>query len=285
MSSEPCLGIIGGSGLYDLQRLTDVKTLEVNTVYGKPSSAIVSGRLGGIRLLFLARHGRGHHIAPHQLNFRANICALKQLGATQLLAVSAVGSMLETIAPGHVVLVDQFLDLTRQRSATFFDNGIVAHVSFADPVCPELSAAAADAAVDAGAVVHRGGTYVCIDGPQFSTRAESELYRSWGCSVIGMTAMPEAKLAREAELPYALMAMATDYDCWHKSEEAVNVKAVVAVLQQNASTAQRAIAKLTGTLPDPALSPASHALTDAIITAREAWSPDAAQRLAWLLDR
>src|SRR5690349_16636886 len=206
------LGVIGGSGLYEMGGLTDIEEMDVETPFGAPTDRIVRGRLGDVELLFLPRHGRGHRHPPHLINYRANVCAMKRLGATHLVSLSAVGSMKETIEPGHVVVVDQYLDMTKRRTSTFFDEGIVAHVAFADPVCPALASAAAIAARRAGAVAHEGGTYVCIEGPQFSTRAESHLYRSFGVSVIGMTAMPEAKLAREAELPYATVAFATDFD-------------------------------------------------------------------------
>src|SRR3984957_1760602 len=241
------LAVIGGSGLYEIDGLTHVEERRVETPFGPPSDAIVSGTLGDTRLLFLPRHGRGHRIAPHAINYRANICALKQLGATHLVTVSAVGSMKENIEPGDLVVADQFIDLTKRRASTFFDEGLVAHVSFADPVCVELAGALGDAAAramkatDSPHHVHRPGTYVCIEGPQFSTRAESLLYRSWGVDVIGMTAMPEAKLAREAELPYAVLALATDYDCWHDTEPAVDVAGVLAVVRRNVAAAARAI--------------------------------------------
>ena len=251
MSDTHVLAVIGGSGLYEIDGLTDVEKLQIDTPFGPPSDAIVRGRLGTTRLLFLPRHGQGHRIAPHEIPFRANLCALKMLGATHLVSISAVGSMKEEIAPGDVVIADQFIDLTKRRVSTFFEDGLVGHVGFADPVCDAMAGALAGAAERAGARVHRGGTYVCIEGPQFSSRAESLLYRSWGVSVIGMTAMPEAKLAREAELPYAVLALATDYDCWHESEEDVSVAAVLAVLTKNVAMARRAIAELANTLPDP----------------------------------
>ena len=279
------LGVIGGSGIYDIPGLEAVEEHRVQTPFGEPSDCIVQGRLGDTKLLFLPRHGRGHRIPPHAINYRANLCALKQLGARQVVSLSAVGSMREDIAPGHVVIVDQYIDLTKRRVATFFDEGAAAHVSFADPVCPELAEALATAAGRAGGTVHRGGTYVCIEGPAFSTRAESLLYRSWNVSVIGMTAMPEAKLAREAELPYATLAFATDYDCWHVSEDAVSVEAVLAVLRANADLGKRVVAELARTLPDPSTSPASTALQDALITAPAAMSPEVRARLAWLIDR
>ena len=249
MTSGHVLAIVGGSGLYDLDGLTDVERIDVDTPFGPPSDSIIRGRLGDTRLLFLPRHGRGHRIAPHQIDYRANICAIKKLGATHVVSISAVGSLREDIAPGDVVVVDQFVDLTCRRISTFFEDGIVGHVALADPVCRHLAAAVTAAAKRSGKVVHEGGTYVCIDGPQFSTRAESHLYRSWGMTVIGMTAMPEAKLAREAELPYALLALATDYDCWRVSHDEVTVEAVVAVLRDNVSAARRMVTGLLKRCP------------------------------------
>jgi 5'-methylthioadenosine phosphorylase len=284
MPSAKVLAIIGGSGLYRIEGLARVEEVHVETPYGPPSDAVIRGVLGDTTLLFLPRHGRGHRIAPHRINYRANVCALKRLGATHLVSISAVGSMREEFAPGHTVVVDQFVDLTRKRESTFFDEGVVAHVGLADPVCPALSRAAGDAAERAGSRVHRGGTYVCIEGPQFSTRAESLLYRSWGISVIGMTAMPEAKLAREAQLPYALLALATDYDCWHATEEDVTVEAVLAVLNRNVAGAQRTIVELARSLPDPSSSPASQALATAVVSAKGDVPAEARARLAWLLD-
>jgi 5'-methylthioadenosine phosphorylase len=277
------LGVIGGSGLYEIEGLTDVEEVRVDTPYGPPSDAVVRGRLGETTLLFLPRHGRGHRVAPHEIPFRANVCAMKKLGCTHLVSISAVGSMREDIAPGDFVVVDQLVDLTKRRVSTFFEDGVVGHVGFADPVCPALSRALAAAAQRAGARAHQGGTYVCIEGPQFSTRAESRLYRSWGVSVIGMTALPEAKLAREAELPYALLALATDYDCWHESEADVSVEAVLSVLQKNVATARRTVAEVARALPDPAASAAAGALAAAIMTARERIPPATLTRLEWLI--
>jgi 5'-methylthioadenosine phosphorylase len=277
------LGVVGGSGIYDLPGLARVSVEAVETPYGSPSAEILRGWLGDTGLLFLPRHGKQHALPPHQINYRANICALKKLGATHVLSLSAVGSMREEIEPGHVVVVDQFIDLTKRRVSTFFEDGIVGHVSFADPVCPLLSAALADASAAEGATVHRGGTYVCMEGPQFSTRAESRLYRQWGVSVIGMTAMPEAKLAREAELPYATLALATDYDCWHESEEDVSIDAILQVLKKNAELARRTVARLAASLPDPGASPAHAATKHAILTARAALAPSVSERLSWLI--
>jgi 5'-methylthioadenosine phosphorylase len=285
MTSKNVLAVIGGSGLYDIPGLVDVEEVRVETPYGPPSDAIVRGRLTSTTLLFLPRHGRGHRIPPHKIDARANICAIKKLGATHLVSISAVGSMKEGIAPGDFVVVDQFVDLTKGRTSTFFGDGLVGHVAFADPVCADLSEALASAAERGGARVHRGGTYVCIEGPQFSTRAESLLYRSWGVSVIGMTAMPEAKLAREAELPYALLALATDYDCWHQAEEDVTIEAVLKVMSENVAKARRALGELAPRLPDPAASPASRALAGALMTSRERIEPATLAKVDWLVGK
>jgi len=277
------LGVSGGSGIYDIPGLTVVDERAVETPFGAPSDAVTRGRLGDTELLFLPRHGRGHRVAPHQINYRANVAAMKLSGATQLLSLSAVGSMKEAIAPGDVVVVDQLLDFTKRRVSTFFEDGIVAHVGFADPVCPLLAEAVAAASERAGGKVQRGGTLVVIEGPQFSTRAESLLYRSFGVDVIGMTGMPEAKLAREAELPFAILAMATDYDCWHETEEDVSVQSVLATLSQNAALAKRTLVELCRTLPDRAQSPATSALRDAIITQPDAIEPQTHERVEFLL--
>ena len=279
MSDRYVLGVFGGSGLYDIEGLTGVREERVDTPWGRPSDVVVRGRLGEVELLFLPRHGRGHRVAPSAVNYRANVAAMKSLGATHLLAVSAVGSMKEAIAPGHLVVVDQFIDLTRRRASTFFsqapagsaeamgEEGVpVAHVSFAEPVCSLLAAAVCEAASTTPATVHRGGTYVCIEGPQFSTRAESLLYRSWGVEVIGMTNATEAKLAREAELPFATLALATDYDCWHDAHDDVTVEGVVATLKSNVKNARAAIVALTTRLPDPKKSVAHGALKHAVMT-------------------
>jgi 5'-methylthioadenosine phosphorylase len=280
------LGVIGGSGLYRMEGLAEVREHRVTTTYGDPSDVIVEGMLAGVRFLFLPRHGREHHFPPHQINYRANILALKQLGAEQLVSVSAVGSMKETIHPGDIVLVDQLIDRTRQRASTFFEDiGVVAHVGFGDPIDKALGDALYRATLECGVRAHKGGTYVCMEGPQFSTRAESNLYRSWGVDVIGMTALPEAKLAREAELPYATIALATDYDCWHQGEADVTVDAVVAVLAGNVKKAQAILTALTKYVPDPAASPAATALANAFLTSREHISPEARAKLAPLAAR
>lgn len=278
------LGVIGGSGLYELPGLANVETVAVDTPYGAPSDVLVRGTLGDTVLLFLPRHGRGHRVPPHRINYRANVCAMKLSGATHLVSVSAVGSMREAIVPGHLVVPDQTIDLTKGRTSTFFDD-VAVHVPFADPVCKDLAEALATAAErgDPTGTVHRGGTYLCMEGPQFSTRAESLLYRSWGVSVIGMTALPEAKLAREAELPYATLALATDYDCWHESEEDVSVEAVLAVMRANVERAKRALVELAPRLPDAKKSRAHGILAGAMLTAPASIPEDARQRLRWLL--
>lgn len=278
------LGVLGGSGLYEMEGLSGVSEIDVDTPFGKPSDVLVKGTLeDGTTLLFLPRHGRGHKVPPHQINYRANVCALKKSGATHLVSVSAVGSMKEEIAPGHLVVPDQFIDLTKKRITTFFEDGIAGHVPFADPVCGELAKALGDAGEKTGAKVHHGGTYVCMEGPQFSTRAESRLYRTWGVSVIGMTSMPEAKLAREAELPFATLALATDYDCWHDEHDDVTVEAVVATMKKNVAVAKKALALLATALPDPTKSIAHGASRGAVMTATSAISPAARERLGWLL--
>jgi 5'-methylthioadenosine phosphorylase len=277
------LAVIGGSGLYDLPGLAGAEQMAVDTPYGPPSDVIARGVLGSTTLLFLPRHGRGHKIPPSAINYRANICALKKLGATHVVSVSAVGSMKEAIRPGDLVIVDQFIDLTKKRVSTFFDEGVAAHVAMADPVCPLLSAATALAGEKAGARVHRGGTYVCIEGPQFSTRAESHLYRSWGVAVIGMTNMPEAKLAREAELPYATIAIATDYDCWHETSGDVSVEAIIAVLNRSLDTTKRLLAEVLPILPDAEKSPATGALKTAVLTLPSQIPEAKRAELAWLL--
>jgi len=279
------LGIIGGSGLYDVEELEAVEQVRITTPYGAPSDLIVRGRMKGTdtTVLFLPRHGRGHRHPPSAINYRANICAMRLLGATHLVSVSAVGSMKESIVPGDLVVVDQFIDLTKRRVSTFFGETVAAHVSFADPICPILSAAVGEAAKQTSTGVHMGGTYVCIEGPQFSTRAESRVYRNWGVDVIGMTGMPEAKLAREAELPFALLAMSTDYDCWHETEEAVSVEAVIATLKRNVTHAKQVLRTLAVALPDVSKSPARGALTGAVMTAESAIPHEARAELDWLL--
>ena len=271
--SEWTIGIIGGSGLYELDELEDAQWLAVDTPWGAPSDELLIGRIAGTRFVFLPRHGRGHRIPPSQVNARANMDALKRAGCTDVLAISAIGSLREELSPGRFVIVDQFIDRTVTRPSSFFGPGLVAHVSLADPVCPRLSELAAAAAEAAGASVARGATYLAMEGPQFSTRAESHMYRAWGADVIGMTAMPEAKLAREAELPYGLVGMVTDYDCWRPGEH-VEVSAIIAQLMANADAGKRLILELAGALPPiRPPSPIDTALDTAIITAPSARDP------------
>ena len=277
------LAVIGGSGLYELKELENAESLSVSTPFGKPSAPVVRGKIGDTTMLFLPRHGEGHRIPPSSINYRANICALKQLGATHLLSVSAVGSMRDDIHPGDIVLVDQYLDMTKRRQSTFFDDGLAVHVAFSDPVCALMLDAAEKAGSVVGARTHRGGTYVCIEGPQFSTRAESLLYRSWGTSVIGMTGMPEAKLAREAELPFCSLSLVTDYDCWKEAESAVTVEVVVETLNRNVRTAKALLVEVATTLPDQSDSAAFSALDGAIITPSHAIDAATRERLDWLL--
>jgi 5'-methylthioadenosine phosphorylase len=275
--AEPTLGVIGGSGLYELPGLAAVERVNLTTPFGDPSDEFVVGTLGRTRLVFLPRHGRGHRLLPTELPFRANLYGLKQLGAEWVVAVSAVGSLREEIAPGHVVVPDQFIDRTCQRASSFFGRGVVAHVQFADPLCPNLSRALAAAARAEGAVVHAGGVYVCMEGPHFSTRAESNLYRSWGASVIGMTNLQEAKLAREAEMCFATLALATDYDCWHGSHADVDIQDILRVLAANVDLARRTVVRVAGTLPARTGCPCPTALQHAIITDRAA-IPEAVKR-------
>jgi 5'-methylthioadenosine phosphorylase len=249
MADAP-IGVIGGSGLYAMEGLEIEEERRVETPFGEPSDPYILGRLDGLPVAFLARHGKGHRILPSELNFRANIFGFKLLGVERILSVSAVGSMKSCYAPTHVVVPDQFYDRTRHRSDTFFGQGLVAHVSMADPICPLLAQALGDAAETIGATVHRGGTYLCMEGPQFSTRGESEIYRQWGVDVIGMTNLQEAKLAREAEICYSTLAMVTDYDCWHVEEENVSVDAVLAVLRQNATMGQSVIRQAVSRLQE-----------------------------------
>lgn len=277
------LGIIGGSGLYALDGLEDRREEAVETPWGAPSDMLVHGRIGEIRLVFLPRHGRGHRLAPSEVPYRANIAALKMAGVTDILSVSACGSLKEAYAPGDVVAVDQYIDRTVSRPSSFFGEGLVAHVSMADPVCRRLAGLAADAAEAAGGRVHRGGTYLAMEGPQFSSRAESHLYRQWGADVIGMTNMPEAKLAREAELPYASLAMVTDYDCWRQDTAAVTVANVLEVMAHNIALARRTIeglaASLNGTVRTLSPQGIETCLDTAVITAPAARDPAQVRKL------
>jgi 5'-methylthioadenosine phosphorylase len=278
------IGIIGGSGLYDIEGFTGRTERPVETPFGEPSDPPVVGRLGGHEVAFLARHGRGHRLMPTEINFRANVFALKVLGVDRVLSVSAVGSMREELMPGHMVVVDQFYDHTKARVSTFFGAGIVGHVALAHPVCARLAAAFAGGAESAGAVVHRGGTYICIEGPQFSTLAESNVYRAWGMDVIGMTNATEAKLAREAGMCYSTLAMVTDFDCWHPDHDAVTTEAVIRVLLQNVALSKEIVRRTVEALPHEAPPCACRtAARNAVITAREQIPTAALERLRPLL--
>jgi 5'-methylthioadenosine phosphorylase len=285
MSESMTVGVIGGSGLYQMEGLTDVREQTLATPFGAPSDAFVTGRLGDVRMVFLPRHGRGHRIPPSAINFRANIWGLKKLGVDRILSVSAVGSMREDIAPGDFVVVDQFIDRTRHRADTFFDADVVAHVMFADPVCAPLREVLVGAAREVGVKVHDGGTYLCMEGPLFSTRAESKLYRSWGVDVIGMTNLQEAKLAREAEISYATVAMATDFDCWHESHDDVSIDAILETMHRNVDNARNLIRAAVPRLPRELACGCGQALAHAIITDRERIPPAARERLGLLIDK
>jgi 5'-methylthioadenosine phosphorylase len=279
------LGIIGGSGLYEMEGMRNVRHVRVRTPFGNPSDALVVGEIGGRTLAFLPRHGRGHRIPPSRINFRANIYAMKKIGARRVLSLSAVGSMKENIRPGDIVVVDQFYDHTRFRPNTFFSDGIVGHIPFADPVCPSLADVAYHSARKVVKRVHRSGTYLCMEGPAFSTRAESRIYRKWGVDVIGMTNMPEAKLAREAEICYATLALATDYDCWHGSEEDVSIESVLAIIRRNVEHSKRIIREVAGRLPGREGCGCSETLRYAIITDRKKIPAATRNRLALLLGK
>lgn len=267
------IGVIGGSGLAAGIGLDDAQEIDVASPFGAPSAAITTGTLAGVRFTFLPRHGPGHRIPPAQVNYRANVDVLKRCGVTDVIALSAIGSLNEAMKPGHFVAVDQFIDRTTSRANSFFGEGIVAHVSLADPVCPRLSTGLAEAAAGEGATVHRGGCYLAMEGPQFSTRAESRMYRTWGADVIGMTAMPEARLAREAELPYGLLAMVTDYDSWREGE-AVSVEDVLAVMHRNVALAHRVVRRFAASLPaQRSASPIDTALDNAVMTAPDQRDP------------
>ena len=274
------IGILGGSGLYDMAELTDRDEVTVSTPFGNPSGPYVTGTLNGRKVAFLARHGAGHRLLPSELNFRANMYGFKVLGVEWILSASAVGSLQERYRPLDLVVPDQFFDRTRGRISTFFGRGLAVHVSFAHPVCAMLSGLACDSAKTVGATVHRGGTYVCMEGPQFSTLSESNLYRSWGMDVIGMTNLQEAKLAREAEICYATLALVTDYDCWHEGHDSVSVDMVVANLSKNALMAQRVVSETVSHLPVPRTCECATALASAIITRPETIPEQTKEELA-----
>ncbi len=283
--TEAKIGIIGGSGLYDLEGISDLTEVRLSTPFGDPSDVITLGTFAGQRVAFLPRHGRGHRLLPSELPNRANIYALKVLGVERIIAVSAVGSMRETIHPLDLVVPDQIVDRTTRRPNTFFGEGLVAHISFADPFCPQLSALLAQAAEETGARVHRGGTYICIEGPQFSTRAESRIYRQWGVDIIGMTAVPEAKLAREAEICYAVLALVTDYDVWHVSEQPVTAEMVIANLQRNVAQAKQVLATLIPRLGVERTCACGRALRDALVTDLALIPPARREALRLLIGR
>jgi 5'-methylthioadenosine phosphorylase len=285
MEEHPTLGIIGGSGLYNMAGLSEIEEHDVTTPFGKPSDPVVIGRLEGRRVAFLARHGRGHRISPSEINYRANIHALKQVGVERVVAVSACGSLREDYAPGHIVVPDQVYDNTRGRERSFFGEGLVAHVGVAEPFCPTLSAQLFSAVEATGATVHRGGAFITIEGPRFSTKAESNTFRKWGMSLVGMTTSPEAFLAREAELCYACMAHVTDYDVWHTSEEPVTVEMVIRIINQNTAIAQQAIRALLGLEANRAVCPCPSALAGALITDPARVPPAAKERLQLLVHK
>ena len=274
------IGIIGGSGLYQIDALEEAQWIRLNSPFGEASDEVLCGRIGDVKVRFLPRHGRGHRIPPSEVNARANVDVLKRAGCTDILAISSVGSLQEELPPGHFVVVDQFIDRTRTRPASFFGTGMVAHVSMAEPVCPRMSGMAATAIAKAGGAVTQGGTYLAMEGPQFSTRAESHLYRQWGAQVIGMTAMPEAKLCREAELPYALVGMVTDYDCWREDAAFVEVSEVIAQMNANGEVARKTVEQFIAALPGKReVSPLDTVLDYALITAPDARDPAMLARL------
>jgi 5'-methylthioadenosine phosphorylase len=285
MRGQAAVGVIGGSGLYEIEGLQSVREIRVRTPFGTPSDAVIVGEIEGVRVAFLSRHGRGHRLNPGEINYRANIYALKSLGVSRVISVSAVGSMKESIKPGDVVLPDQFVDLTKRRVSTFFEGGMVAHVAFGEPVCAGLADTLASSGQRLGARLHRGGTYLCMEGPQFSTKGESKLYRQWGVDVIGMTNMPEAKLAREAELCYATMALATDYDCWHETEEAVTVEAILDTLHRNVALAKRILKSALPTVAGTQACACHQALNYAVITDRKQVPAAVKKKLALLTRR
>jgi 5'-methylthioadenosine phosphorylase len=278
--AQPVIGVIGGSGLYEIEGFSNVEEIRLETPFGDPSDAYITGTLEGVKLVFLPRHGRGHRLLPSEVPYRANIYGMKKLGVERIISVSAVGSMKEEIVPGDIVIPDQFFDRTQgKRASTFFGEGVVGHVQFADPVCGDLSAVLYQAAVEVGATVHRGGTYICIEGPNFSTRAESNIFRNWGVDVIGMTNLPEARLAREAEICYGTVALATDYDCWHQEHEDVSVEAVIAIIQQNVATARNIIRKAVNRLSGARTCTCGEALKYAIMTRKDLIPKATADRL------
>jgi len=285
MSERADVGIIGGSGLYEMEGLADVRELKLDTPFGPPSDDLILGTMEGKSVAFLPRHGRGHRILPHELNYRANVYAMKQIGVQWILSVAAVGSLKEKYEPLHMVIPDQLVDRTQKRQSTFFGRGLVAHVAFAHPFCSNLSSVLAEACAEAGATHHEGGTYVCIEGPQFSTRAESELYRSWGMDIIGMTNLQEARLSREAEICYATLAMVTDYDCWHPDHDSVTAEQIIANLGKNAGTARAILREALRRLPVPRDCECESALEYALVTPEKLVPADVKRELAPIVGR
>ena len=285
MVDKPVLGIIGGSGLYQMPGLKEARSIDIPTPFGNPSSPIVVGKLNGRSIAFLARHGIGHYLSPSEVNYRANIYALKSLGVERIVSISACGSLRDDFAPGQIVIPDQIVDFTRRRVPTFFENGLVVHVGVADPFCSDLSSLLGQAVLKSGGTCHRGGTALTIDGPRFSTKGESNLFRSWGMSIIGMTMCPEAFLAREAEICFSVMAHVTDYDVWHLTEEQVSVDVVNRTLQKNTDLAQQAILELVQTLPDECHCDCSRALENAVITSPECIPPETLKKVELLIKK
>ncbi len=279
------IGVIGGSGLYAIEGLSHIERVRLSTPFGDPSDEYIVGKLGDAKMVFLPRHGVGHRILPHEINFRANIHGMKQLGVEWILSVSAVGSMKEEIHPGDIVIADQFIDRTKGRISSFFGDGVAGHVPFGDPICGSLAAVAYDAAKQAGARVHKGGTYVVIEGPAFSTRAESNVYRSWGVDVIGMTNLPEAKLAREAEICYSTIALSTDYDCWHEGEEDVSVAAVIATVKKNVALAKRILQLAVERIPAERKCACTSACASAVMTSPDHISAASRERLSLIMGK
>ncbi|HEX8960103.1 MAG TPA: S-methyl-5'-thioadenosine phosphorylase [Geobacteraceae bacterium] len=284
--AEQIIGVIGGSGLYEMEGLAEIEQVSLDTPFGKPSDDYMTGVLDGVRMVFLPRHGKGHRFLPSEVNYRANIYGMKKLGVERIISVSAVGSMKEEIAPGHIVIPDQFIDRTKGvRKDTFFGNGIAGHVQFADPVCADLSTVLYDAAREAGATVHNGGTYLCMEGPAFSTRAESRMYRTFGVSVIGMTNLTEAKLAREAEICYGVIALSTDYDCWHDSHDDVSVEAVLTIIRNNVAMAKNIIRHAVHRITGERSCPCAEALKYAVISDRRVIPAETRENLDLLIGK
>jgi 5'-methylthioadenosine phosphorylase len=282
---EAKIAVIGGTGLYDIEGLTNIEEVNIDTPFGKPSDSIVIGRLGGVGIAFLPRHGKGHHISPTEVPSRANIYALKSLGVERIIAINSCGSFKEEIKPGHLLIPDQIIDRTYHRFNTFFSDGIVAHIQFADPFCPVLSQIIYQSALEAGATVHKGGTFVAMEGPAFSTRAESRLYRAWGADIIGMTVLPEARLAREAEICYASIACVTDYDSWHETNEPVSVEAILTTMRSNIENAKKTIKLAAGRIPEVRQCDCASALGPALVTAPEMIPAEQKEKLDLLIGK